>query len=426
MSTTAATTTPVTTTSSTPPETTGMSTIAATTTPVTTTSSTPPETTGMSTIAATTTPVTTTSSTPPETTGMSTTEATTAGTTRLPTITSRTPPETTGMGTIASTTAGTTAPAITTSSTPPETTGVPQCDPACADDELCTNSAGSAECKCQRSKYLNASLSDILPTVQCEGSTMALSLSKCLLERFKYSFTQMYFSNTNCTATTSLQLVGNERVVQLTALPQAGWCGNDLAINNDKTMTYSNVLYIPPDNESEIIISSMLRLNFSCTYNMTIETSLLTALHPIINTVILPPMNGSGPITAIMAAFNSNSFNDPVTESGTLTVGTPVYIGISTIFSDGDTFTLRADRCVAAPSNNPTDPGVELIADGCAVTQDVNVQVIENGQSLKVMFEIETFLFQGQPEVYMRCDVSLCLKTPSDTCQCSSSSSSTN
>ncbi|XP_069077277.1 uromodulin-like [Pleurodeles waltl] len=305
----------------------------------------------------------------------------------------------------------------TSSSTHLVTTGVPQCYPACADDELCTNSAGSAECKCQRSKYLNASLNDILPTVQCEGSAMTLSLSKCLLERFKYSFTQMYFSNTNCTATTSLQLVGNERVVQLTAIPQAGWCGNEVTINNDKTMTYSNVLYIPPDNESEIIISSMLRLNFSCTYNMTIETSLLTALHPNLNTVTLPPVNGSGTITATMTTFKTNSFTDPLTEGDTLTVGTPVYIGISAAFPDGDTFTLRADRCVATPSNTSGDPGVELISGGCAMTQDVNVQVIENGQSLQVKFAIETFRFQGQSEVYMRCDVSLCLKTPSNNCQ---------
>ncbi|KAJ1195675.1 hypothetical protein NDU88_004943 [Pleurodeles waltl] len=269
-----------------------------------------------------------------------------------------------GNSSTAPTTTSTTEPGTTESSTHLATTGVLQCDPACADNELCTNSAGYSECKCQRSKYLNASRSDIVQTVQCEGSAMTLSLDKCLLERFKYSFTQMYFSNTNCTATNSLQLVGNERVVQVKAIPQAGWCGNEVTINNDKKMTHSNVLYIPPNNESGILISSTLRFNFSCTYNMTMQTSLLTALHPVIGTVSLPPVNGSGPITATMAAFKSNSFADPLTEGDTLTVGTPLYIGVSTTFSDGDTFTLRADRCVASPSNNPTDPGVELIAGG--------------------------------------------------------------
>ncbi|XP_069077279.1 uromodulin-like [Pleurodeles waltl] len=329
-----------------------------------------------------------------------------------------------GNSSTAPTTTSTTTPGTTESSTHLATTGVLQCDPACADNELCTNSAGHSECKCQRSKYLNASRSDIVHTVQCEGSAMTLSLDKCLLERFKYSFTHMYFSNTNCTATNSLQLVGNERVVQVKAIPQAGWCGNQVTINNDKKMTYSNALYIPPNNDSGILISSTLRFNFSCTYNMTMQTSLLTALHPVIGTVSLPPVNGSGPITATMAAFKSNSFADPLTEGDTLTVGTPLYIGVSTTFSDGDTFTLRADRCVASPSNNPTDPGVELIAGGCAVTQDVNVHVFQNGQSLEVMFEIETFIFKEQSEVYLRCDVSLCQTTQSNTCQCSSSSRS--
>ncbi|XP_078542141.1 uromodulin-like [Lissotriton helveticus] len=303
-------------------------------------------------------------------------------------------------------------------------TCVPQCDPACADNELCTNNARYSECKCHQGKYTNASRSDIVPTVQCEGSAMTLSLNKCLLERFRYSLTQMHFADTNCTVTTYVQLEGNERVIQVKAIPQAGWCGNEMKIHNDKRMTLSNVLYILPDNSSGIIISNILMFTFSCTYNMTMQTSLLTALHPIIGIGTLPSVNGSGPTTASMAAFKSNSFTDPLTEDDTLTVGTPLYIGISTTFSDGDKFTLRAERCVAAPSNNPADPSVELIAGGCAVTQDVNVHLIQNGHSLQVMFEIETFIFKDQSEVYMKCDVSLCPITPSNTCQCSSSSRS--
>ncbi|XP_078542532.1 uromodulin-like isoform X2 [Lissotriton helveticus] len=313
--------------------------------------------------------------------------------------------------------------AVTTLTSPAVTTGVPQCNPACADNELCKNIAGYAECKCQKNKYLNASRDDIVPTVQCKGSAMTLSLNKCLLERFNYSFTQMHFEDTNCIATTSLQLEGNERVVQITANPQATWCGNEMLIY-DKTVTYSNVLYIPPDDASGIIISSSLRFNFSCTYNLTMQTSLLATLHPLLINVTGPSEDGSGSITATMAAFKSNSFNDPVLENDTLTVGTPVYIGISTTFPDGDTFTLRAERCVAAPSINLGDLSVELISGGCAMTQTMNVQVVENGQSLQVMFEIEAFIFNGQPDIYMWCDVSLCPKDPSTTCQCSSSSGS--
>ncbi|XP_078542148.1 uromodulin-like [Lissotriton helveticus] len=293
---------------------------------------------------------------------------------------------------------------------------VPQCDPACADNELCRNIAGYAECKCQKNIYLNASRSDIVPTVQCEASAMTVSLNKCLLERFNYSFTQMHFEDTNCTVTTSLKLEGNERVVQIKAIPRAGWCGNEMVIY-DKTVTYSNVLYIPPDDVSGIIISSSLRFNFSCTYNLTMQTSLLTTLHPLPSNVTGQSEDGSGSITATMAAFKSSSFNDSLTEDDTLTVGTPVYIGISTAFPDGDTFTLRAERCVASPSLHPGDLSVELISSGCAVTQAMNVQVVENGQSLQVMFEIETFIFKGQPDVYMWCDVSLCPKDPSTTCQ---------
>ncbi|XP_078538817.1 uromodulin-like [Lissotriton helveticus] len=154
---------------------------------------------------------------------------------------------------------------------------------------------------------------------------------------------------------------------------------------------------------------------------MTMQMSLQTALHPIIGTVTRPSVNGSGPITATMAAFLTDAFTDPYTVDDELTVGDPLYIGISTIFLDGERFALRADKCIAAPNNNPAQPGVLLISNGCPVTDAVDVQIIHNGDSLAVMFQLETFAFNDQSAVYMSCDISLCPKTTPDTCRCSTS-----
>ncbi|KAJ1176588.1 hypothetical protein NDU88_001861 [Pleurodeles waltl] len=293
------------------------------------------------------------------------------------------------------------------------------CEPACAIDERCTDNAGFAECVCLPDTYLHASRSDIVPTIECSSSEMTVSLKKCLLERFKYSIPDMHFTDPNCTNPTYAVVGGDVARVKAQAVPLPGVCGNNMTINTvDKKMTFSNVLYVPPDTSGGLIISSILKINFSCTYNMTMQTSLQTALRPIIGTVTLPSVNGSGTISATMAAYMSNSYTDPYTVDKTLTVGDPLYIGISTTFQDGDTFRLRADKCVASPTNS-TQSGVVLISGGCAATGDTDVQIIHNGDSLEVMFKIETFAFADQSEVYMTCEISLCKNTTLDDCKVS-------
>lgn len=295
------------------------------------------------------------------------------------------------------------------------------CEPACSDDEVCTSQAGYAVCECNPATYLHANRSDITATSECESSAMTVSFSKCLLQRFKYNMSDMYTSDTTCTVTTYEDVIENKSVVKAQVLTLNGWCGNQMTINsNDKKVTYSNALYVPPDTSDGLVISNTLRVNFSCTYNLTMQTSLQTVLYPNIGTVTLPSVNNSGDITATMAAYMSNSFTDPYSVGDTLTVGNPLYIGISTTFTDADKFTLRADKCVASPNNSPSQGGVVLISSGCPVTDDVDVQILHNGDSLEVMFQIETFAFQDQSEVYMSCDVSLCPITTPNTCKCSS------
>ncbi|XP_069478897.1 uromodulin-like [Ambystoma mexicanum] len=299
------------------------------------------------------------------------------------------------------------------------------CDPACVTGkETCGYADGDAVCQCNNTAYLHANRSRIAPTVDCRGDVMTVSISKCLLERFQYSASNMHLlenNRTECSGPSYVDIVNNERILFKQVPLQNGWCGTTFSVQGEK-VTYTNALYIPPDFDLPIIISSALNMSFSCTYNMTMQTSLQTVLHPLIGTVTLPAINGTGTAQAIMAAYTNDAFTIPYQVGDELTVGSPVYIGIMTTFTDGDNFTLRAERCVAAPSNASYDTtGVPLITDGCALNQDVNAQYVSNGETLEVRFKMDTFVFQDMPEVYIRCDVRLCKKQTPDVCKCSSS-----
>ncbi|XP_069478896.1 uromodulin-like [Ambystoma mexicanum] len=297
------------------------------------------------------------------------------------------------------------------------------CDPPCAADESCNPGASDAVCQCDKTLYQHANRSQIVPAVDCRGDVMTVSISKCLLERFQYSASNMHLlgNSTECSGVTYVDIVNNERMLFKQVLIQNGYCGTTFSVNGGM-VTFTNALYIPPNLTLPTIISSALNIPFSCTYNMTMQTSLLTALHPLFGNVTLPAINGAGSAQAIMAAYTDDAFTKPYEVDYTLTVGSPVYVGIRTTFADGDNFTLRAERCVAAPSTDSYDTdGVDLITDGCALNQDVNALYVHNGDSLEVRFKMDTFVFKDSPEVYIRCDVRLCKKQTPDVCQCGSS-----
>ncbi|XP_069478888.1 uromodulin-like isoform X4 [Ambystoma mexicanum] len=389
-------------------------------------------TTGVTSTELTTTAETTTPGTAVEST---VTEAiTTIPTTLVPTTTMAEWPLTT-MPITTSTTAATTikstsAPDITTKAMTTAggfvaTTWIPEiplCYPPCSTDEVCTAIDGYALCQCNYTFYLQADRSQIVPAVDCRGDAMTVSISKCLLERFQYSASNMHLlvNSTECSGPTYEDIVNNERMLFKQVPLQNGWCGTTFSVQGDM-VTYTNALYIPPDFTLPTIISSALNMSFSCTYNMIMQTSLQTTLQPLNGTVTPPDVNGTGTAQAIMAAYTNDAFTTPYQVGNELMVGSPVYIGIMTSFADRENFTLRAERCVAAPSNASYDiNGVPLITDGCALNQDVNVLYLHNGESLEVRFKMDAFVFQDMPEVYIRCDVRLCKKETPDVCQCSS------
>ncbi|XP_069478887.1 uromodulin-like isoform X3 [Ambystoma mexicanum] len=359
----------------------------------------------LTTTAETTTPGTAVESTVTE-------AITTIPTTLVPTTTMAEWPLTT-MPITTSTTAATTI---------KSTSEIPLCYPPCSTDEVCTAIDGYALCQCNYTFYLQADRSQIVPAVDCRGDAMTVSISKCLLERFQYSASNMHLlvNSTECSGPTYEDIVNNERMLFKQVPLQNGWCGTTFSVQGDM-VTYTNALYIPPDFTLPTIISSALNMSFSCTYNMIMQTSLQTTLQPLNGTVTPPDVNGTGTAQAIMAAYTNDAFTTPYQVGNELMVGSPVYIGIMTSFADRENFTLRAERCVAAPSNASYDiNGVPLITDGCALNQDVNVLYLHNGESLEVRFKMDAFVFQDMPEVYIRCDVRLCKKETPDVCQCSS------
>ncbi|XP_056416119.1 pancreatic secretory granule membrane major glycoprotein GP2-like [Hyla sarda] len=283
------------------------------------------------------------------------------------------------------------------------------CNPSCQNDQICKNVNGVATCGCNTALYSGMNTSSIAPLVKCESSVMTVSLSKCLLEALGYDSTTFQLNNnSDSCVNTYTQTISNVTMQSIQALPQTGWCGNEVA-NDSLKVYYSNVLHIGIQNKS-IITVNPTNISFSCSYNLTMQTSLAAAFKPSFNTVNIS-VSGEGSILTTMAAYWDQQYTTPVQDNQDVPVGSNIYLGIFSDAQDVSKFVLRTESCYATPDNNVNNVNrVAIVLGGCPANQGITAQVQENGVSLESRIQFNSFAFQGQPLVYITCQVRMCDK----------------
>ncbi|XP_075707263.1 pancreatic secretory granule membrane major glycoprotein GP2-like [Rhinoderma darwinii] len=290
-------------------------------------------------------------------------------------------------------------------------TDVPQCNPACLGDEVCNATNTVTPCTCNKATYTGIKVADLKPVVRCDGGVMIASVSQCQLEKLGYDDSSFHLSNNSNDCTFSYPEVMNSIHAQsIQVKATIGWCGN--IVQNDSTKIYfTNTLHIDTIRKP-LITKNPIVLNFTCEYNLTMQTSLNFSLNPVISTVVIPSSEaGTGSFTITMAAYSNTDFTTPIQENEEILVGSNIYLGLFCPTLDGSSFSLRVEKCFATPSSNRDDlTSVTLISGGCAVSGDALTVVTVNGNSSEARFQTSAFLFQGFSEVYIYCDVTLCSK----------------
>ncbi|XP_071989208.1 pancreatic secretory granule membrane major glycoprotein GP2-like [Engystomops pustulosus] len=283
------------------------------------------------------------------------------------------------------------------------------CNPSCLSDEICTNVNNVATCTCNTTVYSGLSVSSISPTVKCDSKLMTISLSKCLLESFGFDTTTFQLNN-NSDACRNIytEVIGGLTMQTIQALPETDWCGNIVTTDSSK-IYYNNMLYIGIQNKSLITVNPA-NISFSCSYNLTMQTVLAASLHPTLSTVNIS-VSGQGIAETTMAAYWDAQYTSPVQQDQDVPVGSNVYLGIYADIMDSSKFVLRVENCYATPDNNVNNVNkVAIVSGGCPANQGVTAEVQENGVTLQSRIRFSSFAFQGQPLVYITCDVRLCDK----------------
>ncbi|XP_063309289.1 pancreatic secretory granule membrane major glycoprotein GP2-like [Pelobates fuscus] len=283
------------------------------------------------------------------------------------------------------------------------------CYPSCHADEICENVNNVSTCNCNTTKYAGIKISALVPSVHCDSKVMEVSINKCLVTSLGFDSTSLTLNDAsqNC-STLYPTTTDNVTVVTLQSKPVTGWCGTVMKTDSSKVY-YTNTLHIGILNKT-IITTNPINISFTCSYNLTMQTSLVAALHPVLSSVNLT-VNGEGSVLTTMAAYWGQAYSDPIQSTDEVPVGSPFYLGLFSESTDGDTFVLRVDDCFGTPDgDNNSVNKVMLVSGGCPANQGVGVDVEENGQSLQARIKINSFVFQSQPLVYITCNVRLCFK----------------
>ncbi|OCT94469.1 pancreatic secretory granule membrane major glycoprotein GP2 [Xenopus laevis] len=290
------------------------------------------------------------------------------------------------------------------------------CDPPCLSDEKCDSINNEATCVCNNSAYSGKKFSDFSPSLSCQSNIMVISVSQCLLTYLGYDYTNIHLLNDSDSCNIHYpEIINNNRVESMQLKVKSGWCGNTMTFDSSK-LYYKNSLYIGVQNKSIITVNPMT-LNFTCSYNMTMETSLIFALKPVLSTVSILGPNGSGSYALTMSAYKNPDYTSPIQADDTVEVGSHIYLGLFVNDADGTAFSLRVEECYATPTNEPSDINkVYIVRGGCAYTNDVDSVVEENGKALEARIKLSTFSFQDQTNVYIFCNAMLCPNTTNNQC----------
>ncbi|XP_053310485.1 uromodulin-like [Spea bombifrons] len=297
----------------------------------------------------------------------------------------------------------------------------PYCSPACLSDEICMLVNQSSTCSVNTTFYQNQNLSvyNVTGTVECKGSNMTVSLNKNLLDALYYKSFSSSLLDPSCTGG-NVTLLNGQRLYSVIVPSSFGSCGNRMS-KNTTHVTYTNTLHIYKN--SGIVTLSNLSIQFSCTYNLTMQSALVTVLKPVMSSQDVSTGTSEGGATTTIAAYVNPSYTQPLpqTEQQQLPVGSTLYFGMSTQFLD-PAFVLRVDSCFTTPTSDGSGPiKVQLIKGGCSANQGPYIEVVENGKSKEVRFSIVSFAFKGYDNVYIFCDARLCNAASGSCSGCSAS-----
>ncbi|XP_043945488.1 uromodulin-like [Protopterus annectens] len=302
-----------------------------------------------------------------------------------------------------------------------------QCESACLHDELCvTNDSTlppSFYCTCNSVMYDNFNNPDFPSLLtgtpfSCHPQYFAISISLCLDRAMKMFDIQLPDDNIEdnpCFAYGNPQDGITEYVFSISSATD---CQATTSINSTH-VTYSVPIWFRYNNTGKfVILHNDLKIVYTCSYPLSMNTSLDMNLNPLISTNNIT-VTGTGTYTTIMQLYRYSDYTGVYTIADmplSLTVETPLYIGASILSAD-PRLSMKVTSCYATPTSNSNDETkYNILTNDCPIPGSPGVSFKIDGNGSVVQFSFKLFKFTSSPKVYLHCIFYLCYGTCVPSC----------
>ncbi|XP_048342926.1 uromodulin-like isoform X2 [Sphaerodactylus townsendi] len=272
----------------------------------------------------------------------------------------------------------------------------------CGVDEECSLMNGVWSCRCSQG-FNSSDISSLKPELECGASQIKVYLEKCVLKELGFQDVVMYLKDNRCSGFEERK---NTTVISVVTPTQGGQCGTQLT-KNDTHATYSNTLYL---GNGIVVREDEVKINFQCSYPLDMETSLATAIRPIVSSINIS-VGGTGIFMVKMALYRDSNYTSPY-EGSTAVLSTKdtLYVGVMVTVGDMSRFVLKLVNCYATPTENTAGPlKYFIIQNSCSNPRDSTVSVAENGVASQAKFSVQGFGFLGDSkQVFLHCEFHFC------------------
>ncbi|XP_073723307.1 alpha-tectorin [Misgurnus anguillicaudatus] len=277
----------------------------------------------------------------------------------------------------------------------------------CTEDEWCGEKNGVYGCFCNE----DHPRSDSFGTSQtCESSTGSISISRCQLFEAGFSAHDLHLNDPRCRG-----IIQNGRV-EFSFDNNEHICGTNLVANGTHYI-YENFILGTSDSAKGLITRERkLKLSFSCIYALSQTLSMNMEINPLESIVHRTLPAGEGRYQVRMIPYQDVGFSQPFNGNVNVELNQQIFVEVRVDGVDSRQFATVIDRCWATPVNDPDySQGWDLITGECPNTNDVTVELLQNGVSTSSRFSFGMFTFTANTtKIYLHCGVHLCLLASSN------------
>ncbi|XP_034281296.1 uromodulin-like [Pantherophis guttatus] len=283
----------------------------------------------------------------------------------------------------------------------------------CFHQGVCRVVDDRANCTC-KTGFTGQFCKDMEVKLQCKEEYMKMLVRKEVFETLKVPLRSVHLMNGSCVVSEQDEDGESFFGAMLTGENHTA-CGSEIKVNGSH-VSYANVIESDREDNGVITRSNVILIHFSCIYAYKPVVSLQYSLKAMDTFVQFSVKEGD--FTVTMGLYESASFKKPYSQQPlSLLMSDTLYVLLQIEGQDQvKYFLLSVEDCWGTPTNDPDDSTKHhLIMKGCPRDKTLEfLNVI--GTSTVAKFSFQMFHFKNLSEVFLHCQVRLCIKANQEPC----------